>query len=140
MSGESGIEEIKKIAIKGDFKEAEKGKALSKKVLKEYAEFNLKDFNLKAIKPLKIVIDTANAAPGIVIPEIFKKTNCKIYHLFSKLDGSFPNHNLDPLIKANLKVIRQRVKAKRADLGVAFDGDGTGSFLLTKRGKLLPVI
>ena len=136
ISGESGIEEIKKIAIKGDFKEAEKGKVLSKKVLKEYAEFNLKDFNLKAIKPLKIVIDTANAVPGIVIPEIFKKTNCKIYHLFSKLDGSFPNHNPDPLIKENLKVIRQRVKAKKADLGVAFDGDGDRIFFIDEKGEV----
>ncbi len=138
ISGESGIKEIKKLVIKRNFKKEKKGKMLNKKVLKEYVRFNLEEFNLKAIKPLKIIIDTANTVSGIIIPEVFKKTNFKIDHLFSKLDGSFPNHNPDPLIKENLKVICQTIKTKKADLGVAFDGDGDRVFFIDEKGEVTP--
>ena len=138
ISGESGIKEIKKLVIKRNFKKEKKGKMLNKKVLKEYVRFNLEEFNLKAIKPLKIIIDTANTVSGIIIPEVFKKTNFKIDHLFSKLDGSFPNHNPDPLIKENLKVICQTIKTKKADLGVAFDGDGDRVFFIDENGEGTP--
>lgn len=134
ISGNSGLEEIKKLII-GKFIDQKKGKITSKKVLKEYLKFNLKDFKLKIIKPLKIVIDTANAVPGIIIPKLFEKTNIKIYHLFSKLDGSFPNHSPDPLIKKNLKTLCQTIKAKKANLGVAFDGDGDRIIFIDEKGK-----
>jgi phosphomannomutase len=138
ISEKSGIKEIEKMVLELPFKSKRKGKILSKKVLKEYIRFNLKVFDLKEIKPLKIVIDTANAVSGIVIPEILKKTKPKIYHLYSKLDGSFPNHNPDPLIKENLKVICQTVKAKKADFGVAFDGDGDRIIFIDEKGEVIP--
>jgi len=89
ISEKSGIEEIKNLVLEGLqptrrppgrhlFKTIKKGKVVKKEVLKEYVRFNLKDFNLKKILPLKIVVDTANAVPGIVVPEFFKKINCFI--------------------------------------------------------------
>lgn len=138
ISEKSGIRNIKKLVLTGNFERRKKGKIISKKVLKEYIRFNLKDFNLKAMKPLKIVIDTANAVAGIVVPEIFKKINCKIYHLYSKLDGSFPYHNPDPLIKENLKSLSKTVKIKKANLGVAFDGDGDRIIFIDEKGKVIP--
>jgi phosphomannomutase len=137
ISEKSGIKEIQKLVLAGNFKKQKKGKILGKKVLKEYVRFILKDFNLESFQPLKIVIDTANAVSGILIPEIFKKTKQKIYHLYSKLDGSFPNHNPDPLIKENLKTICQVVKTKKADLGVAFDGDGDRIFFIDEKGEVV---
>jgi len=137
ISQKTGIEEIKNLVLSGDFKIKRRGKIFKKKVLREYLAFNLEDFNLKAIKPLKIVIDTANAVPGILMPEILKKTNCQIYHLFSKLDGSFPNHNPDPLIKENLKFLQREVKNKKANLGVAFDGDGDRIIFVDEKGEII---
>jgi len=107
------------------------------RVLKEYIAFNLKDFDLEKILPFKIVIDTANSVSGILIPEIFKKINCKIYHLFSELDGNFPNHNPDPLVKENLTFLQKEVKKRKADFGIAFDGDGDRIIFLDERGKII---
>lgn len=138
ISGKSGIEEIKKNALKGRFKDTKKGRLIKKKVLKEYLEFNLKDFNLKIIKPLKVIVDTANAVPGIVTPEIFKKTNCKVYHLYSKLDGAFPNHPPSPHEEKNLRGLKRQVLSKKADLGIAFDGDGDRIIFVDEKGKMIP--
>ncbi len=138
ISEKTGLKEIKKLALAGKFKIKRKGKVLRKKVLKEYIAFNLKDFDLEAIKPLKIAIDTANAVPGIVVPEIFKKTNCKIYHLYSKLDGTFPNHPPSPHEEENLRGLQRQVLNKKADLGIAFDGDGDRIIFVDENGKMIP--
>jgi len=138
ISEKTGLKEIKKLALAGKFKIKGKGKVLRKKVLKEYIAFNLKDFDLEAIKPLKIVIDTANAVPGIVVPEFFKKTNCKIYHLYPKLDGTFPNHPPSPHEEENLRGLQRQVLNKKADLGIAFDGDGDRIIFVDENGKMIP--
>jgi len=137
ISEKNGIKEIKKMVLKGNFKGKKKGKKLKKKVLEEYIEFNWKRFNPQNIKPFKIVVDTANAITGTVIPKFFKRTNCKIYHLYSKLDGSFPNHNPDPLIKENLKKLCRKIKLERANLGVAFDGDGDRIIFVDEKNKII---
>ena len=136
ISEKTGLKEIKKLTqTLTSF--SRQGKIIPKEVLKEYTAFNLKDFDLEAIKPFKIVIDTANAVSGILIPEIFKKINCKIYHLFPKLDGKFPNHFPNPIIKENLLSLQKEVRNKKADLGVAFDGDGDRIIFLDERGKII---
>jgi len=136
ISEKTGLKEIKKLT-QTLTSLSRQGKIIPKEVLKEYTAFNLKDFDLEAIKPFKIVIDTANAVSGILIPEIFKKINCKIYHLFPKLDGKFPNHFPNPIIKENLLSLRKEVRNKKADLGVAFDGDGDRIIFLDERGKII---
>jgi phosphomannomutase len=138
ISGKSGIEEIKKLVLKDKFESKRKGKIIKKEVLNDYLRFNLKDFDLRKIKPFKIVIDTANAVPGIVVPEFFKKTNCKIYHLFPKLDGSFPNHLPNPHEEKNLKSLKREVLMKKANLGIAFDGDGDRVIFVDEKGKMIP--
>lgn len=138
ISGESGIKEIKEMVLKGEFKEAEKGRIIKKEVLKNYINFNLKGINLNKLKPLKIVIDTANGVVGILVPQIFKKVNGRVFHLYSKLDGHFPNHSPDPLKKENLEVLSNTIKRKKADLGAAFDGDGDRIIFLDEKGKIIP--
>jgi len=142
ISEETGLKEIKKLTqtpgnVITGYPQSGCGKVVKKKVLKEYIAFNLKDFDLEKILPFKIVIDTANSVSGILIPEIFKKINCKIYHLFSELDGNFPNHNPDPLVKENLTFLQKEVKKRKADFGIAFDGDGDRIIFLDERGKII---
>lgn len=141
INQETGLEDIKNIALKINKKDTNKkdlGK-ISKNllVLDEYIKFNLKDFNLSDIKPLKIVIDTANAVPGIIAPFFFRKINCKIYHLFKKLDGSFPNHLPSPHEEKNVKNLKEEVVAKKADLGIAFDGDGDRVIFIDEKGEVI---
>lgn len=138
LSEKTGIQEIKKLVLKGNFKIKRKGKIKRKKILKEYLKFNLKDFDFSNTKPFKIVVDTANAVSGILIPELSKKIPGKIYHLFEKLDGNFPNHSPDPLIKENLKWLQKEVLNKKADLGIAFDGDGDRIIFVDENGKIVP--
>ena len=137
ISGDTGIEKIKKIALKGKFKEGRKGRVLEKQILKDYISFNLKGFNLKKVKPLKIVTDTANGVAGIPVAEFFKKTNHKVFHLYSKLDGTFPNHLPSPHEEKNLKGIKKEVSRRKADLGIAFDGDGDRIIFVDEKGKMV---
>jgi len=137
ISEKSGIKEIKNLALEGKFQTTEKGKITKKEVLKEYIRFNLEN-DLKEIKPFKIVVDTANAVSSIVVPKILKKIDCKIFHLYSKLDGTFPNHPPDPHIEENLKVLKKKVLTKKADLGIAFDGDGDRIVFVDEKGKRIP--
>ncbi len=138
ISRESGIEEIKKMVLAGKFKKTGNGRMLKKQVLKEYIDYSLKKFNLKAIKPLNIIVDTANSVSGIIIPEFFKKLNVKLLHIFSKLDGKFPNHPPEPHIEENLRVLKKQVLAKKADLGIAFDGDGDRVIFVNEKGEMIP--
>ncbi len=138
ISKESGIKEIQSLVLKGKFKKKKRGRIIKKEVSKEYVRFNLKDFDLTKIKPFKIIIDTANAVPGILIPEFFKKTNCKIYHLYYKLNGSFPNHQPSPHEEKNLRGLKKAVVSKIADLGIAFDGDGDRIIFIDENGKMIP--
>jgi len=137
ISEKTGLKEIKKLTTRPGNVITRPGRVVKKEVLKEYIAFNLKDFNLKKIKLLKIVIDTANAVPGILVPKIFKKTNCKIYYLFAKLDGSFPNHLPSPHEEKNLKSLKKEVLRKKADLGIAFDGDGDRVIFVDEKGKMI---
>jgi len=138
ISEKTGLKEIKKLTTRPGNVITRPGRVVKKEVLKEYIAFNLKDFNLKKIKLLKIVIDTANAVPGILVPKIFKKINCKIYYLFAKLDGSFPNHLPSPHEEKNLKSLKKEVLRKKADLGIAFDGDGDRVIFVDEKGKMIP--
>ncbi len=140
ISEKNGIKEIKNLSqiIKlSEFSKVKRGKIKKKNILSEYIKDNLALTDVKKIKKLKIVIDTANSVSGIVIPKIFKKTKCKIYHIFSKLDGNFPNHLPDPLKKENLKSLCEEVKRRKADLGIAFDGDGDRIIFVNEKSKVI---
>lgn len=142
ISQESGLYEIQKIIEKGNFKSLTKkaGTIQKKDFLKNYIDFNFKLAkieNLKKFKCYKVVVDTANAVSGIDIKALFKRLPCRFFHLFSKLDGTFPNHNPDPIIEENLRFLFKEIKKKKADLGVAFDGDGDRIIFVDEKGKII---
>lgn len=134
ISGETGLKQIYNLT-KQSFIRPKKGKIIKKKVLRDYLNFNLKKFSFGDFKRLKIVVDTANAVPGILTPELKKRFPFKIFPLFEKLDGNFPNHPPDPLIKKNLRFLQREVKKKKADLGVAIDGDGDRVIFVNEKSR-----
>lgn len=134
ISENSGIKEIKKMVLKGKFNAETRGQISEKEVLKEYVKFNLQGFGLKNIKSHEIAIDTANSVSGIIIPEIFQNFDCRIHHIFSELDGRFPNHQPDPLKRENLIALSETVRAEKADLGIGFDGDGDRVIFVDEKG------
>jgi len=136
----TGIERIKKLVLANTsfFPNKKKGNVIKKNVLDDYSKFVFEGIQIKKIKPLRIVVDTANGVVGIVIPQIFKKLPVQLYHLFPELDGRFPNHLPNPLVEENLEDIKQTVRKKKADLGVAFDGDGDRIIFVDEKGEVVP--
>ncbi|WP_204376507.1 phosphomannomutase/phosphoglucomutase, partial [Ventosimonas gracilis] len=89
-------------------------------------------------RPLKIVIDCANGATGLIAPRLFKALGCEVIPLFAEVDGRFPNHPPDPSRAENLQSLIQAVKDSRADMGLAFDGDGDRLGVVTNSGRIIP--
>ena len=136
ISEKTGLKEIQKIT--GSIGAAVRpGSMEKKKILKDYLKFNLKRFDLKKFASLKIVIDTANAVPGILIPGLKKNLPARIFSLNEKLDGNFPGHPPDPLIEKNLACLQKEIKSRKADFGAAFDGDGDRIVLVDEKGKTI---
>ncbi len=133
----TGGEELKNIVAKEQFSKNKKpGKEKKVNVMPAYLKYNFRFIDSKKVMPLKIVVDTANAVSSLLIPNFQKKLKqIKFFHLFSKLDGTFPNHNPDPLIKENLKSLVKEVIKRKADLGVAFDGDGDRVIFIDEKGN-----
>ncbi len=87
---------------------------------------------------LKVIWDCGNGSTGQIVSSLVKKLPGKHYVLFSKIDGKFPNHHPDPTIKENLKQLKLKMDKEKADLGIAFDGDGDRIGILTKEKDLVP--
>jgi phosphomannomutase len=145
ISKETGLDNIKKRALKymveGVTKVENIGTFTEKDVLKEYVSFMRDTVPLEEAKPLKIVIDTANGMGGFTVPAVFgdkagfSPLPFEIVPLYFELDGSFPNHEANPLDVENLKDLRAKVLETGADLGLAFDGDADRCFVVDNEGN-----
>ena len=137
ISAESGLKDIQKLTSEVDGEICKKGIRKKKEITKEYIDFNFKPFDLSKIRKMKIIVDTANSVGGIMIPFLSKKLNCQIVHIFKELDGSFPNHQPNPLAEENLESLKKEFLLKKADMGVAFDGDADRMILVDEKGETL---
>ncbi|HEY3700162.1 MAG TPA: phosphomannomutase/phosphoglucomutase, partial [Spongiibacteraceae bacterium] len=97
-------------------------------------------------QPLKIVIDAGNGVTGTIAPRLFEQLGCEVIPLYCNIDPTFPHHDPDPSVAANLRDLVQLVRETGADLGIAFDGDGdrvgivTGSGAIVAADRLLMVL
>lgn len=91
----------------------------------------------KKIKKLKIVADAGNGMAGKIVPEIYKNLPCQITPLYFKLDGSFPEHQPNPLESKNTTALRRKIVQIKADFGMAFDGDADRVFFFDEKGKTI---
>lgn len=85
-------------------------------------------------RPLKIVVDAGNGIAGDLAPKLFRALGCEVIELFCEVDGTFPNHHPDPSKPENLADIISAVKKHKADIGLAFDGDGDRVGIVTNEG------
>jgi phosphomannomutase/phosphoglucomutase len=83
------------------------------------------------------VVDCANAVPALIAPALFERLGCTVIPLFCELDGSFPHHPPDPTIANNLEALIAGVLSSKADLGIAFDGDGDRVVIVTNTGNII---
>jgi phosphomannomutase len=103
-------------------------------MLEEYVDHLLTLVDIKNIRPLKIIVDAGNGMAGHTAPAIFARLNCEVIPMYFELDGSFPNHEANPLDESTLKDLKQAMIDQKADLGLAFDGDADRCFLVDERG------
>lgn len=137
ISGKSGIQELKKMIMANDFPTRDQKGTVEKKkdVLEKSIDEMTKTVALDSIKPLKIVVDPANAMASKYISRFFDRLPVQLVKMNWELDGSFPNHQPDPLIEENLIPLKKRVVDEKADLGIAPDGDGDRIFFIDEKGQ-----
>ncbi|MEN9687117.1 MAG: hypothetical protein RL381_129 [Actinomycetota bacterium] len=103
----------------------------------EYVDHLFTLVDLSSIRPLKIVIDAGNGMGGYTAPAVFKHLNAEVVEMYFELDGTFPNHEANPIEPSNLVDLQKAVKKHSADIGLAFDGDADRCFLVDENGDLV---
>ncbi len=139
LSGDAGICDIRDMIAGGSLpKEAETPGSLSEmRVLDDYVEKVLSFIEPSIIKPFNVVLDAGNGIGGMVAPRLFRSLPCRTTGLCMDVDGTFPNHEANPLIEENRRDIVERVKADRADIGIAWDGDADRVFFIDGTGEFV---
>lgn len=132
---ESGLRDIKRMAEEGLPPAERRGELSSTSLLDEFVEHVQSFIDVKALRPLKVVADTANGMGGLVVPRAFAGLPFELDILYPELDGTFPNHPADPIQPENLRDLVARVREVGADIGLAFDGDADRVFLVDENGE-----
>jgi phosphomannomutase len=135
---ESGLLTIERFVNEGspiDFRSV--GKETQEDLLTAYVDHLLTLVDLSKIRPLKVVIDAGNGMAGFTAPAVFARLNCEVIPMYFELDGSFPNHEANPIDAKNLKELQKAVKKHKADIGLAFDGDADRCFLVDENADLV---
>jgi phosphomannomutase len=103
-----------------------------------YVERVLSFLDVAAVKPLRIVIDAANGMAGTMLPPVLERLPVDTVRCYFEPDGSFPNHEPNPLLPENREFIVRKTLEEGADLGVAFDGDADRCFFVDDTGEFVP--
>jgi phosphomannomutase len=131
---DTGLAEIREGAEGEDAPpSATPGRVEERDLLDAYAEHVLSFVDVKKMRPLSVVADTANGMGGLVVPAVFERLPFRLLHLFAELDGTFPNHPADPIDPENQVDLKREVLAGQADIGLAFDGDADRVFLVDEK-------
>ncbi|GAA4326012.1 phosphomannomutase/phosphoglucomutase [Klenkia terrae] len=111
------------------------GTVSSRDVLGEYSDYLRGLVDLSGSRPLKVVVDAGNGMGGHTVPVVLSGLPLEIVPMYFELDGSFPNHEANPLDPANLVDLQAAVPEHGADIGLAFDGDADRVFVVDERGE-----
>jgi phosphomannomutase len=139
ISGDTGIKDIEDLVLKNKFNDANrKGKIFKKDISKEYKKHILKFIEVKKIKRLKVVIDAGNGMGGKDIELVLDSLPLESIKMYFEPDGSFPNHEANPLKEENLVAIKKKIKEEGADFGIALDGDADRVFFIDENSEVIP--
>ena len=129
------LQKIYQIIQKGEFAQGE-GQILDHEDPFEPYFEKLKNL-FPTSKKLKVVVDTANGVAGNLYPNLIRNLGHEVIELYTELDGTFPNHEPDPIVEANLEDLKKKVLEEKVDIGLAFDGDGDRVGIITEKGKFI---
>ena len=134
---DSGLTEIRDLAQHGvpdPDSGVRRGQVTQRDVLPAYAEYLRDLVDLSAQRRLKVVVDAGNGMAGHTVPTVLAGLPVDLVPMYFELDGTFPNHEANPLDPANLVDLQARVREEGADIGLAFDGDADRCFVIDEQG------
>jgi phosphomannomutase len=139
VGGDSGLLDIRTRAMSGARQETRPaGTIRQEDIWPRWVEAVLSFIDVEEVKPLRVVIDAANGMAGAMLPPVLERLPIDAIRYFFEPDGTFPNHEPNPLLPENREFIVGKVTDESADLGVAFDGDGDRCFFVDDTGEFVP--
>jgi phosphomannomutase len=139
VGGDSGLMEIRTRAMSGARHETgSRGAIRQEDIWPAWVDAVLSFVDVESVKPLRVVIDAANGMAGVMLPPVLERLPIAAVPYFFEPDGSFPNHEPNPLLPENREFIVKKVTEEGADLGVAFDGDADRCFFVDDTGEFVP--
>jgi len=140
VGGESGLLQVcdRALAISGRSRVQDSGRVRKEDVYPAFVERVLSFIDVSAVKPLRVVIDAANGMAAAMLPPVLERLPIDAVRHFFEPDGSFPNHEPNPLLPENREFIVRKTTEENADLGVAYDGDADRCFFVDDTGEFVP--
>jgi len=139
VGGDSGLTEVRDRALKGFGATSGKGTVEKKDIWPAFLERVLSFIDPGAVKPLRVVVDAANGMGGRMLEPVLERLpQIDAVRCYFEPDGSFPNHEPNPLLPENREFIVAKVTEEKADLGIAFDGDADRCFFVDETGEFVP--
>ena len=139
VGGDSGLLDVRDRAASGDIPRTRPAGPVSEyDIWPAYVERVLSFVDTSAIRPLKVVIDAANGMAGAMLPPILERLPIDAVRCYFDPDGSFPNHEPNPLLPENREFIVRKTRDAGADFGVAYDGDADRCFFVDDTGEFVP--
>ncbi|HSX15549.1 MAG TPA: phosphomannomutase/phosphoglucomutase [Candidatus Saccharimonadales bacterium] len=136
---ESGLAEIRDMVVAGKPSQAaaKEGAVIKKDLLETWIDHVLTFVDVSKIKPLRIGVDAGNGMCGLTMPKLAQRLPITVEPLYFELDGTFPNHEANPMKTETLHDLSKLIVAKKLDFGIAFDGDGDRMALVDEHGEPL---
>jgi len=139
LSGDAGIGEIRQALESGKGKDGSSGGAIvTRDIIDDYVAHVLSFIAPSKLQPFKIVMDAANGMAGPTAKKIFSSLPFDTVEMCFEPDGSFPDHEPNPLVEENRQPVIDRVRAESAALGIAWDGDADRCFFIDEEGEFVP--
>jgi phosphomannomutase len=138
VGADSGLSELRAMAEQGLPPSGRpEGTVIARDLLPEYSAYLKTLVDLSGIRPLKVAVDAGNGMAGHTVPQAFQGLPITLIPLYFELDGSFPNHEANPIDPANLADLQRAVLRHGADVGLAFDGDADRCFVVDERAQIV---
>ena len=139
LSGDAGIGDIRDMIAADRLPPpaAAPGTLTRREILPRYVEKVLSFIDVHVIKPFTVVLDAGSGMGGLVAPRLFDRLPCKVTKLCFEIDGTFPNHEANPLLEENRRDITAEVIRQKADIGIAWDGDADRCFFIDGSGEFI---
>ena len=134
---ETGLKDIKDLAERTLPPAPVPGSITAVDLLPGYAEYLRKLVDISSIRPLTVAVDAGNGMAGYTVPKVFEGLPITLIPLYFELDGTFPNHEANPIEPENLRDLQRAVTEHHADVGLAFDGDADRCFVVDERGQVV---